>query len=68
MWYRPNFDTVLYPYLPPHVTRPKEIKKLFIVPLLDKSCFAVSIPRFKSVTFVSCSRKHAGGSSWCITY
>lgn len=41
-WFRPNFDTVLYPYLPPHVTRPKEIRKLFIVPLLERCCFAVS--------------------------
>jgi hypothetical protein len=40
-WWRPNFDTVLYPYLPPHITRPKELKRLFIVPLLERSCFAV---------------------------
>lgn len=40
-WWRPNYDTVLYPYLPPHVTRPKEARRLFIVPLLDRCCFAV---------------------------
>lgn len=40
-WWRPNFDTVFYPYLPPHITRPKELKKLFVVPLLERTCFSV---------------------------
>ncbi|KIY98598.1 Cleavage and polyadenylation specificity factor subunit 5 [Monoraphidium neglectum] len=40
-WWRPNFDTVFYPYVPPHITRPKELKRLFVVPLLERSCFAV---------------------------
>ncbi|ORZ29616.1 Cleavage/polyadenylation specificity factor subunit 5 [Catenaria anguillulae PL171] len=30
-WWRPNFETFLYPYLPPHITRPKENKKIFLV-------------------------------------
>lgn len=49
IWWRPNFDTFLvgtplfgltayandgqYPYLPAHVTEPKECKKLFLVEL-----------------------------------
>ncbi|KAJ7955930.1 Pre-mRNA cleavage factor Im subunit like [Quillaja saponaria] len=33
MWWRPDFETLLYPYLPPNVKRPKECTKLFIVKL-----------------------------------
>ncbi|KAK3239163.1 Pre-mRNA cleavage factor Im subunit 2 [Cymbomonas tetramitiformis] len=40
-WWRPNFDTILYPYVPPHVTRPKEQKKLFVAQLPEKCSFAV---------------------------
>mmetsp|Transcript_4421 Transcript_4421/g.15827 ORF Transcript_4421/g.15827 Transcript_4421/m.15827 type:complete len:207 (-) Transcript_4421:1249-1869(-) len=42
-WWRPNFETVLYPYVPAHITKPKECKKLFIVPLPEKATF--SVPR-----------------------
>ncbi len=42
--HRPNFETIFYPYLPPHITRPKECRKMFIIPLPDKAVFAVSIP------------------------
>jgi cleavage and polyadenylation specificity factor subunit 5 len=41
MWWRPNFETLLYPYSPPHITKPKECKKLFVVPLSEKQYFAV---------------------------
>lgn len=41
IYWRPNFETILYPYLPPHITRPKEFKKLFVVPLPEKCYFAV---------------------------
>eukprot|EP00743_Colponemidia_sp_Colp-15_P002322 GILK01002517.1.p1 GENE.GILK01002517.1~~GILK01002517.1.p1 ORF type:complete len:237 (-),score=19.07 GILK01002517.1:245-892(-) len=40
-WWRPNFDTLLYPYVPPHVTRAKECKKLFLVQLPEKCTFHV---------------------------
>ncbi|KAG2718047.1 hypothetical protein I3760_03G202800 [Carya illinoinensis] len=33
MWWRPDFETLLYPYLPPNVKRPKECIKLFLVRL-----------------------------------
>ncbi|XP_049849536.1 uncharacterized protein LOC126319881 [Schistocerca gregaria] len=33
IWWRPNFETLFYPYVPPHITRPKECKKIFIVQL-----------------------------------
>ncbi|KAJ9523060.1 hypothetical protein QJQ45_023947 [Haematococcus lacustris] len=40
-YWRPNFDTLFYPYNPPHVSRPKECKKVFVVPLPEKAMFAV---------------------------
>lgn len=40
-WSRPNFDTVFYPYNPPHITRPKEVKKLFMVQLPEATYFGV---------------------------
>lgn len=30
-WWRPGFETFMYPYVPPHITKPKECKKLFLV-------------------------------------
>ena len=36
-WRRPNFEQHQYPYLPAHVTRPKECKKIFLVHL-PESC------------------------------
>ncbi|KAI6217261.1 Cleavage and polyadenylation specificity factor subunit 5 [Aphelenchoides fujianensis] len=40
-WYRPNFDPPRYPYIPAHVTKPKEITKIFLVELPEKAIFAV---------------------------
>jgi cleavage and polyadenylation specificity factor subunit 5 len=40
-YWRPNFDHHMYPYLPAHVTRPKEVRKLFVVPLPEKGFFEV---------------------------
>ncbi|KAF8061923.1 CFIS2 [Scenedesmus sp. PABB004] len=40
-WVRPNFDSVLYPYLPPHITRPKEVKKIFVAQLPEATYFGV---------------------------
>jgi cleavage and polyadenylation specificity factor subunit 5 len=39
-WWRPNFETFMYPFLPGHVTRPKECKKLYFIQLPKKSKFA----------------------------
>ncbi|KAE8722477.1 Cleavage and polyadenylation specificity factor subunit 5 [Hibiscus syriacus] len=39
--WRPNFETMMYPYCPPHITKPKECKKLFLVHLSEKEYFAV---------------------------
>lgn len=38
-WYRPQFDAHMYPYLPAHITKPKEVKKIFIVHLPEKCTF-----------------------------
>uniref|UniRef100_A0A7E4ZVU1 Cleavage and polyadenylation specificity factor subunit 5 n=1 Tax=Panagrellus redivivus TaxID=6233 RepID=A0A7E4ZVU1_PANRE len=40
-WWRPNFDPPRYPYIPAHVTKPKEQTKLFLVQLPEKAYFAV---------------------------
>jgi cleavage and polyadenylation specificity factor subunit 5 len=40
-YWRPNFDHHMYPYLPAHITRPKEVRKLFVVPLPEKGFFEV---------------------------
>lgn len=36
-WWRPNFETFMYPFLPAHVTRPKECKKLYFIELPKSS-------------------------------
>ena len=38
-WWRPNFETFMYPFLPAHVTRPKECKKMYLIHLPDSSEF-----------------------------
>ncbi|RLW01201.1 hypothetical protein DV515_00008206 [Chloebia gouldiae] len=40
-WWRPNFEPPQYPYIPAHITKPKEHKKLFLVQLQEKALFAV---------------------------
>ncbi|GFW07618.1 cleavage and polyadenylation specificity factor subunit 5 [Trichonephila clavipes] len=40
-WWRPNFEPPQYPYVPPHITKPKEHKKLYLVQLPEKALFAV---------------------------
>jgi cleavage and polyadenylation specificity factor subunit 5 len=42
-WWRPNFETFMYPFIPAHVTRPKECKKLYFIQLPRQS---KSIPPF----------------------
>ena len=53
-WWRPNHETFLYPYLPAHATRPKELKKLYLIHLPEKKTMAVpknmkllSVPLFE---------------------
>ncbi|EFE32299.1 uncharacterized protein ARB_00821 [Trichophyton benhamiae CBS 112371] len=40
-WWRPNFETFMYPFLPGHVTRPKECKKLYFLQLPKKKVLSV---------------------------
>jgi len=40
-WWRPNFETPIYPYIPAHITKPKEQKRIFLTQLPEKSVFAV---------------------------
>jgi cleavage and polyadenylation specificity factor subunit 5 len=41
-FYRPNFTNAMYPYLPTHIKRPKEVIKTFVVHLPEKAY--ISIP------------------------
>ncbi|XP_038683105.1 pre-mRNA cleavage factor Im 25 kDa subunit 2-like isoform X1 [Tripterygium wilfordii] len=41
VWWRPNFEREIYPYCPPHITKPKEQKKIFVVQLPERQCFHV---------------------------
>lgn len=36
-WWRPNFETFMYPFVPAHVTRPKECKKIYLIHLPKNS-------------------------------
>jgi cleavage and polyadenylation specificity factor subunit 5 len=40
-YYRPNFENIMYPYVPPHVGRPKEVRNLYMVQLPEKCYFSV---------------------------
>lgn len=53
-WYRPNNETFMYPYLPPHCTRPKECKKLYLLQLphsrvlsVPKNMKLLAVPLFE---------------------
>jgi len=40
-WWRPNFETFMYPFIPAHVTRPKECKKMYLIQLPKKKILSV---------------------------
>lgn len=44
-WYRPGFEATMYPYCPPHIVRPKEVKRLYLCPLPETRLFAVPTNR-----------------------
>lgn len=77
-WWRPNFETFMvgltrlrvrlvltwwqYPFVPAHITKPKECKKLFLVQMPERSSFFIILPpEFTLTTRVvlrgSCSPK-----------
>jgi len=41
MWWRPDFESLHYPYLPPNIKKPKECTKLFLVKLPPSRRFIV---------------------------
>ncbi|GER36033.1 cleavage and polyadenylation specificity factor subunit 5 [Striga asiatica] len=41
MWWKPDFESVLYPYRPPNMKRPKECTKIFLVKLPPSRRFIV---------------------------
>lgn len=40
-WWRPNFEAPRYPYVPAHITKPKEHIRMYLVQLGEKAIFAV---------------------------
>lgn len=40
-WWRPNFEAPQYPYIPAHITKPKEQKRVFLTQLPERAVFAV---------------------------
>ncbi|OMO97865.1 hypothetical protein COLO4_14301 [Corchorus olitorius] len=69
IWWRPNFETIMYPYCPPHITKPKECKKLFLVHLSEKEYFAVpknlkllAVPLFELYDNVQFSKAWESGN------
>lgn len=40
-WWRPNFEIQMYPFLPAHVSRPKELKKVYHIRLPKKKVLSV---------------------------
>lgn len=61
IWWRPNFENYVYPYLPAHITKPKESVKLFLIPLPETMALAcpknfelVAIPLFELYDNASC--------------
>lgn len=56
-WWRPNFETFMYPFIPAHVTRPKECKKLYMIQLPKNS--KLGPPALKTFTDHSVLQKHS---------
>ena len=53
-WWRPNFETVMYPYIPPQVAKPKECRKIFLTQLpptgilgVPKNLKLLAVPLFE---------------------
>lgn len=40
-WWRPSFEPPQYPYIPPHVSCPKECRTIYLVDLPERATFAV---------------------------
>nr|GMC58937.1 pre-mRNA cleavage factor Im 25 kDa subunit 1 [Ipomoea batatas]GMD00052.1 pre-mRNA cleavage factor Im 25 kDa subunit 1 [Ipomoea batatas] len=53
MWWKPDFETLVYPYLPPNIERPKECTKLFLV-RLPASCKFIVPKNFNLLAIPLC--------------
>ncbi|GAA95528.1 uncharacterized protein L969DRAFT_85202 [Mixia osmundae IAM 14324] len=40
-WWRPNFESFMYPYIPAHVTKPKECKSFYLVQMPPRKVLCV---------------------------
>ena len=40
-WWRPNFEAPRYPYIPAHITKPKEHIRMYLVQLGEKATFSI---------------------------
>jgi len=41
VWWRPNFEETVFPYIPPHITKPKEVITQYLVQLPESCSLAV---------------------------
>jgi hypothetical protein len=47
VWWRPNFETLMYPYCPPHINKPKVLRVLLIrLIVTSKKNFLLNIISF----------------------
>nr|GLL20691.1 pre-mRNA cleavage factor Im 25 kDa subunit 1 isoform X1 [Ipomoea trifida] len=53
MWWKPDFETLVCPYLPPNIERPKECTKLFLV-RLPASCKFIVPKNFNLLAIPLC--------------
>ena len=44
-WWRPNFETFCYPYVPAHIAKPKECKSLYMITLPERSMLILDLHR-----------------------
>lgn len=61
-WWRPQFEPPEFPYLPAHCTKPKECRKIFMVPLPEKAKFA--IPRNRKLMAVPIYELHNASATF----
>ncbi|KAH9460309.1 hypothetical protein Pst134EB_008490 [Puccinia striiformis f. sp. tritici] len=54
-WWRPNYESFMYPYVPAHITKPKECKMLYLVQLPEKKSVTYTHSPFsESIFFFDC--------------
>ncbi|KAL8286298.1 hypothetical protein RQP46_004786 [Phenoliferia psychrophenolica] len=40
-WWRPNYESFMYPYIPAHIAHPKEVKSIYLVQLPERQVLTV---------------------------